>query len=211
VSDDDEKLAWPRWNWRESSWWLTTAGAAGGFAVLLIPSLTTADLRTRIIAATVAVVALPLILLVIIHLIRTASVAVRRAAAFPELTETVQTTSEQLVRARSAVTALAADRPELPRFEIYRVLNHGSTVTIAVTKSRRKLDVGDILVVVDTTDGVVLGDFQVSEIRSDVYRTTALTIDPLWAGSVIQSHQPETLPPPGVVALLKKKDSNDRD
>ena len=87
-----------------------------------------------------------------------------------------------------------------PEFAIRRVLHQGSMISLAIDLSSAALDVGDMLVVVDTVDGLALGEFEVTELGTGIGRARAIEMDALWAGQILASDQHDLAPPLGAVA-----------
>lgn len=149
---------------------------------------------------------MPLAVLSIAYAGRGVKVLMLRISSYNIIVERLVTVSHELGQTKQMVTALVQEQNDLPQFEIERVLRYGEDVYIRLAFSLLALELNDRIAVVDRADGMVLGHFDVTEVKREGYQARSVgTLNPVWSGFLRQTTQVDTPPPPGSVALLIAK------
>jgi len=117
------------------------------------------------------------------------------------LRETLNETDNALRQANQVLAATAAVLEDR-RFEVTRVLNQPDGIFILIRESGA-LQEGDTLALLDETDGVVFGKFEVVRRRGDGYVAQSVGhLDPVWLGSIKAANQADLFPPVRSSAIL---------
>jgi phosphopantothenate synthetase len=129
---------------------------------ILWPELVASTFHVRLLALLATFIGVPVVVLALAYLARAFGVAVLRVLRYTHITERLDATSRELDDTRRMVTTLAREQNELRRFEIDRVLRYGDDTYITLAFALVPLERGDRIAVLDTSDGLVLGQFVVT-------------------------------------------------
>ncbi len=198
------KAGWPKWSWRQSGWWLTGIGLGISIILLLRPEISAASIYIRLSAIVIAFI-FAFLVLALIHAIRVCLVAFSKIRFYDRLCFMYDEKDEELRRAKASILALVQQLNAANRVEIQAVIRHDETVYLVLKRKRgRVLEVGGTLDVLDTQEGIPMGTFEISEIRSkEYYAKNVGYIHPLWLGFIRQEEKTEFFPPPDVIAILR--------
>ena len=201
----------PEFRWRDSGWWLSACGTGVAIVTILVPSLAQYPIIIRIAIAVFSLFVAPVAVIAVMHLGTLVSVSSRRALLYQRLHAEYQATTDKLNAARETILALQDQLGTA--IEIDRVQYYKNEIYIVIRKKRgMKLESGALLAVIDTTDGMVMGRFKITEALQ--HECTAIRdgyVDPLWGSYVGQVGQSEMHAPPHTVALLVTKEDSDND
>jgi hypothetical protein len=153
-----------------------------------------------------AFVVAPLGVLTITYVARALRVVVLRAIAYERLVRQAIETQDELTATKTMLSSAVRGSHQLPTFEITNVLKYGGHVYVNLSLGLDSLNSGDTIALVDTADGMVLGHFEVTDVKQNGYQAkSARPPNPVWLGYLHESNQMELPPPPGAVALLVAK------
>lgn len=201
------KIKWPRWAWRDSGWWLTVFGTVFAVIAYVQPSVSKHSFLIRIGIAFGSFVLSPVLLLTADYILKACFAAVHRLRAYDDLHNVAERQAEQLEKAQEMNLKLSQELTSGRRFEIEKSLFYQDELYILLRKKRgARLEVGDMVGVIDAQDGGIMGVFEVSEVLSAGYRAKASYVDPVWLGFVHQNAAAEMPAPPNTIALLMPKD-----
>lgn len=187
-------LKWPKWRWLRAQW-LGITGTVIGFVAFFVQGPDQPLLIRSLITVAVLVLAI-FILPALVWFWGVATVACKRIRSYSQLHQRARRDSEALGWAMKQVFRLtqevAADRIfELVKSRYYRE----KLYIVLKIKEDPKLSKGDILLVVHADDQILMGQFTVTEERSDGYYAVGTNnIDPVWLGQVRQAGEITTLP-----------------
>lgn len=203
---NETSIPWPKWRWEGSGWWQTIAASILAAAALIAPALMTMPLFARIALLIGAFVVSPFVVLTITYIARALRVVVLRALAYERVVRKTIETQDELTVTKTMLSSAVRGQHQLPTFEITKVLKYGGHIYINLLLGLDSLSFGDRIALVDTADGMVLGDFEVTDVKHGGYQAKS-TRPPnsVWLGYLHESNQMELPPPPGAVALLVAK------
>ncbi len=109
-----------------------------------------------------------------------------RVRFYPSLYTNAQQSVVDVEKFSKSYLALVKKTADEKQFEITKVGHIDGKLYIVVQKRKvPKVNHGDLLIVVHNQDGLIMGEFKVTEIRSrDIYATGISNIDALWSGYV---------------------------
>jgi hypothetical protein len=191
---------WPAWKRRDSAWLFTTLGAVALVVFFAYPSLAQHGWRQRI-GILLMLFAVTFALSILIFAIECGARAVEKALAFDGVFAQIVRIAQERDRARGAVRQYASMGTP---YEVDRVILHDSKYYVALRKKPGPaLPDGTIFVVMDITDGSIMGRFRVTETKKLAYLAIAVgDIDALWAGYIHSKNSVECSPPPNTAAFV---------
>jgi hypothetical protein len=195
MTTKEKKTEWPKWQKWESAWWFTFIGAICGLVLLVFPSLIDAPLWIRLIVV-IGMVLLPLVISSVRYLFQISSVILSRVHNYSNLYTMFEQSSRVILSLMKQLIAIRG-------FEIDRVSNYNHDLYITFKKKKGiTLQQGDLVSVIDTREGIIMGSFQITEIRENEYRAkNSGYIDPVWRGYIYQAGKAESVPPPDTIAI----------
>jgi hypothetical protein len=205
------KADWPRLSIPKLGWWWAGAYAAALTAVGFFYAVFTAQHHPW--RALIAVVILPFIAIASDYIVRCAATAYRRFVQYGQLHDQLRTTdgrltqvNEQLLGTQSLVRYLVVGSP---RIEIELVQQINGRVFLKLKPGRAvKLQKGDIVQVVDFTDGAAMGTFEITEIKPCLAK--ALTdLNPVWSGFIHEAGAESSAPGNSAAILIEKESIED--
>jgi hypothetical protein len=142
--------------------------------------------------------------------IRRTIVFLRRANTYQLALASISTLRAELDRNSQLTNMLLQERQNTRGLKIDHSYYYDSVAYIALNrKSGFSCAVGDILTVVDQTNGKHLGDFEITELRSRLYIARAVgEIDALWKGYIVQTGATHSAPPPDSLAIRFQLDND---
>jgi hypothetical protein len=198
---------WPRIIWR-SEMWLTIIPFILGFIIFFFPQLseTTVPTQIRLIIGIPLLLA-PLLIPFLFWMVRITWVITKRVDLYPQTHSVAKQALFDVEQIRRSYFELTKQFAEDKQFELIKVGYFNSKLVIAVKKRKNpKINQGDILAVVDKEDNLLMGIFEVTELRSEeIYAKGINNIDPLWLGYVIQKGEVNMTPNLAAVLLNQEK------
>jgi hypothetical protein len=136
--------------------------------------------------------------------VRVLLVIFERTTYYPFLYSLYQETSSQSVDLEQQFVSYVLNSTKDYMFEISRVTYQSNQLYISLKKKEAfNLNINDIVIVIDKNDGYFMGQFEITEIRTDVYYAVGTKlIDPLWRSVVREKVEIEMTP--NLVAYCKK-------
>jgi hypothetical protein len=199
---NERSIPWPKWRWEGSGWWQTIAASILAAAALIVPALMTKPLFARTALLIGAFVVVPLVVLTITYIARALRVMVLRALAYESVVRKTIEMQDELTATKTMLSSAVRGQHQLPTFEITKVLKYGGYVYVNLSLGLDSLSSSDRIALVDTADGMVLGDFEVTDVKQSGYQAKSTRPpNPVWLGYLRESSQMELPPPPGAVAL----------
>lgn len=203
---DHISIPWPSWRWEGSGWWQTIAASILAAATLIAPALSTKPLFERLVLLLGAFVVAPLVVLTITYIARVLRVVVLRALAYERVVQQSIEAQHELTATKTMLSSAVRGQHQLPTFEITSILKYGGNIYLNLSLGLDALSSGDQIALVDTTDGMLLGEFEVTNVKQSGYQAKGTRPpNPVWLGYLRESNQMELPPPPGAVALLVAK------
>lgn len=203
-----KKIDLPIWEWPKSGWWLTAASLALGILAVFLKGFTDIKFLYQI-ALAIAIVALsPIAIKLVIHLGRLLATLIRRLIIFGQLLEELRQTTDNLIRTQETISFFRNNLLQTNFVEILRLQYFKQKLYLVVYRNQEKeLEEGNKLVVLDTNDGLIMGYFNVTEVRRDEYIAEVNgSVDPLWMGYLRQTGESEMRVPANLVAILLPKE-----
>lgn len=95
--------------------------------------------------------------------------------------------------------------------EVYKVRYFKERLHLSIVREADKDSTrGDVVRVIDTTDGDIMGVFEVTEVSETSFEAKSTHyVNPLWLGYILQSRAESTLPPDTVAILFPKEGVKD--
>ncbi|MHB8967094.1 MAG: hypothetical protein ACYC57_02385 [Thermoleophilia bacterium] len=210
------ELSWPKIKWRLSIIVTVIALLVSAFS-FVIPNTETGIQLWRII-----VIGLSLSLILFIPLFvwgfQATIIALRRIRNYNELPICMKEKKEMEIAKDAEINKLKKIIYELinihaySEFEIIRASysERNSNYFIELNMSTYdKLKIDDQLLIVDKEDGMVLGKFSISEVRTSTYYAVSMHIDPLWAGELIEKGEISMFPNMKAISVRDKRSIRD--
>lgn len=207
-----EIFDWPRWSVPQGiGQWISAIGylmGVVGFIALFVPTV-----ASFAVLAILLVLFSPLLVASALYMARLTHVAYRRLIQYKLLHGTLKQkdqTMDQLTRrlahTETVLLSIGTALIDSQRIQIERVQLYQGVVYLILDPLLTEVQVGDLVIVIDTTDGVLFGTFEVNSVeRGRCIAREKGNLDPVWAGEIHQAGHPETFPPPYSAAILYKE------
>lgn len=129
--------------------------------------------------------------------------ALNRIQGYPALHQGAIAQHNDMLALKADLYEFALRRQSAPALDIIRAKVRNGHMYISIGKKEQlALDVEDPLVVVDQTDGMMMGMFKVTQIRdAEYYAVDTSGVNPLWKGQVLQAGEVSMFPNMIVVPL----------
>jgi hypothetical protein len=203
------KAEWPRLTWRDSGWWMTAIGATMTAVLVIWPSIVEFGILQRALLVALVFTVVPLLTLLAIYVCKFAVAAAKKACSYDRIYQSLIAAEDRALKAQELVLRLQ-EVADIMSFQISKVQLYDDCLYIIIHRvPRSNLEKGLTLCVIDTRQGGVMGEFELSEIGPSDYtaRCTGF-VDPLWLGYVRQTGKSECSPPPDTVAIVLPKEMN---
>ena len=197
------KINWPIWNWPTSGWAFTVLGSLLGGLLLAFPTVTTLEVRYRIVLLIILAI-LPVVVLACVHALNICSTFFRRGTEYITLLGLIDEYSTELNNSNQIVSGFLAERQEKRSLTIdYCYFYEPNAIVVLHKKRGFSVDVGDILTVVDTDEGRLLGTIEITVVNSNGYTAKIIgDVDALWMGHIRNTGAGHSYPPPTALAFL---------
>ena len=179
-------LEWPKIKW-QSEMWLTFIPFILGFVLFFFPQLTEASASPQLrLIIGIPLISAPFLFPFSIWIWKTIGTVVMRVQYYPSLYIKAQKSVVNVEQFSKSYLALVKKAADEKQFEITKVGHIDGKLYIVVQKRKiPKVNNGDLLIVAHKEDGLIMGDFKVTEIRSrDIYAIGFNNIDALWSGYI---------------------------
>jgi len=194
--DPSAYYPWPRPHWRHE-FWLTAIPFLLAFIVFFLPATASAELPVLLRF----IIGLPLLLAPIIAPLvawwwSVARMAISRIRGYPDLHRGAQQQDTDLLAIKADLYDVALSRQGAMALDLLRArVDDGHLYISIAKKTQAPLAVDDPVVVVDQTDGMIMGMFKVTQIRdADYYAVDTSGVNPLWKGQVFQQGEVSMFP-----------------
>jgi len=188
-------LKWPKLQWQPMMW-LSLIPFALSFVVFFVPILAEERLKSQRILIGVVLLLMPVIVPICTWLWRASRITYQRTINYSLLHDRALWYSEELFHARKDIFAILQSSLGGRLFEITRARYEQGLLYIALNKNKStKLIEGNIVMVVHKFDGMSMGQFEVTEVRTNEYYAVGVrSIDPLWLTRMEQQGEISLIP-----------------
>ena len=209
MTNPPPELKIPRYSWPTSGWWATIVGTLIGGIVFLAPDTIELPILSRVLLF-LAIAILPAAMILIGTWFHRLLVFYRRATNYESAILAFSDIQTELDKNSQLTNLLLQERQSTRAFKIEHAYLYNSVAYIALNKKPGfTADPGDILTVVDQSNGKHLGDFEVTELKPKHYIARALgDIDALWMGYIVQNGASPSAPPPESLAIKFQKNDD---
>lgn len=180
------ELSWPKPQWRVTRY-LTIVSTLLAIVVFVIPGLSGGDLESRRIVIAVIVIVIPVVVFTgIPWLYRAIRVIVKRVSYYSEIRRIHLETRKDFMELQKAMTGYLMNQVGRDELEIQlAAFKNGKIFLLLSRKAEVNIELGDVVEVVDNRDYKSMGQFRITEIRSEVYYAEEVShVDKLWLGYV---------------------------
>lgn len=186
---------WPKFQWRMGLLF-TIASFLLTSILLIFPNLSEGRFSCYRIFLIVFMIVGPFIIISVLPwLFKVVLTITKRVDYYPALLEISKTQQQDLTNMRNAIAELLQNIPKSITFEIKRASFTNGKLYILLRKSDGNMIIGDRVEIIDTEDGMSMGQFKVTEIRMDVYYAEEIGhIDPVWSGYIREKGETEVIP-----------------
>jgi hypothetical protein len=183
--------------------WAELASFVLGFVLLFFPNLA----MERRLAIGIPLALMPISIPALVWLWRVGRIVWLRVQRYPQLHQRARQDNEALAQVKQAVSTLVQGRIGSRAFEIGVAGWVQGKVYITLKKRRgHGLVVGDELMVIHTDDGIPMGWFEVTEVRSSEYYACGVhNVDAVWAGYVQQRGETFIQPHMAAIYVLREE------
>ena len=181
-------LEWPKIKWQAEVWW-TIFPSLLGIILFFFPQLTAnSTLAQYRLIIGVPLALAPLIVPFVLWLLMVCKVVIERANYYSSLQLKADQAIDDVEHLRKSYFDLAKQIADERQFEIISVANVDGKMFILIQKRKTpKVHQGDSMIVVHKEDGLLMGIFQVIEVRSkEIYAQGISNLDAVWSGYVRQ-------------------------
>ena len=189
-------LPWPKVEWKAGIF-LAIIPFLLSFVIFFYPPIATdPNLQSLRFLIGIPLLVSPLLFPLFLWSWRTINVAIMRLRLYPVVYAGGQRSNEQIEQLRREYYALAVVSNSSNIYEISRAAYIQGKLYISIAKKRsRRVSEGETFAVLHKDDGLLMGLFEVKEIReNDVYALGVSNVDPLWLGYIIQRGEAEINP-----------------
>ncbi len=114
-----------------------------------------------------------------------------------------------LLSSRQVILSLLEEVTKGRKFEITKVQLYNNSIYLILSKKKTQtLIIGDEIKVFDTSDGSIMGTFEICENNQTDFRVKVGDyINPVWAGYIHSTGNGESFSPPNTIAILFSRGS----
>lgn len=190
------ELSWPRLHWRATTY-LTTVSVLLAIVLFAFPGLSEGTFDEYRILIAVLIILFPFILFTgIPWLYRAISTIVKRVIYYTEIRRGYLETKKDFTELQKTMVEYLMNQINCHKLEIDLAgFKDGKIYLLLLRKSEVNIKLGDIVEVIDSRDYMPMGQFRITEIRSEVYYAEeANHVDRLWLGYVKERGETKFLP-----------------
>ncbi|TWU61112.1 hypothetical protein V7x_54240 [Crateriforma conspicua] len=202
MDEDAPELEYPKYQWPTSGWWFTIVGTLFGGIVFLAPNAIDMPILSRVLLF-VAVAIAPAAVIFASTFLRRFVTFFRRGKNYEIALSNIAQLRDEISRGTQLTNLLLQERQNTRALQIEHGYYYDNYAYISLHRKKGfAVAVGDVLTVVDQTNGRNLGDFQITELKPKTYVGKATgDIDPLWLGYIVQTGTTPSAPPPDSLAI----------
>jgi len=203
------ELSWPKLHWRATTYFTAVSGL---LTILLFafPGLSEGRFDQYRILIAVLIIIFPFILFTgIPWLYRAIPTIVKRVIYYTEIRRAYLETKRDFTELKKTMVEYLTNQIDCRKLEINLAgFKDGKIYLLLLRKSEVNIEIGDIVEVIDSRDYMPMGQFEITEIRSEVYYAEeASHVDKLWLGYV--KEHGETKFSPNMIACHIPRGGND--
>lgn len=213
MNDQATSYEFPAYSWPTSGWWFTVVGTIAGGVIFLAPAVANWPLFTRL-TLFAAIASLPAASIFFKTYASRLFVFYRRAVAYDSTQEELRNLRDESEKNCNLAAILLQERQNANSLQIENGYIYDAIPFVSLYRKRGfKVEIGDRMTVVDCTNGMHLGDFEITEKNPQKYIAKAIAdIHPLWMGFMVQTGATPSAPPPDSLAIrFKNGDENNDD
>ena len=184
--------------------WLSIISLLLALAIFLIPQINDKDKWIiRIILVTILLLT-PVLIQTVLWIVKISLVIYKKTTSYPSLYRFYQNTHSRLLEVEQQLVFYVSNCMKHYMFEISRTTYQRNQLYVSLKKKETfNLNVDDVIIVIDKNDLYIMGQFKVTEIRTDAYYAVGTKlIDPLWLSFVRENGEVEMTP--SLVAYYEK-------
>jgi hypothetical protein len=202
------ELSWPKPQWRATTY-LTMVSTLLAIVVFVIPGLSGGNFDKRRILIAVVIIVIPFVVFTgIPWLYRAIRIIIKRVSYYPEIQRVYLETKKDFMELQKAMTGYLMNQIACYKLEIQlAAFKDGKIFLILLRKAEVDIKLGDVVEVIDSRDYQLMGQFRITEIRSEVYYAEEVShVDKLWLGYVKIHGETKFLP--NMIALRIPRGEN---
>jgi len=205
----DRELLWPKLHWRVTPYF-TVASVLIAIILFAFPGLSEGRFDQYRIFIAVLIILFPFVFITgIPWLYRAVLTIAQRVIYYVEVRRVYLKTEKDYTEIQKTMVEYLVNQIECNEFEITLTgSKDGKIYILLLRKSEVNIKIGDIVEVIDKRDYMTMGQFEITEIRSEVYYAEGVShVDKVWFGYV--KERGETKFSPDMTALYIPRGGND--
>jgi hypothetical protein len=180
------ELSWPKLQWR-ATLYFTIVSVLLAIVLFVAPWLSEGRFDKNRILIAVIIIVIPFVVFTgIPWLYKAIRTIVKRVIYYPEIQRVYLDTKKDFMELHKAMTGYLMNEIGCHKLEIQlAAFKDGKIFLILLRKAEVDIKLGDVVEVIDSRDYQSMGQFRITEIRSEVYYAEeARHVDKLWLGYV---------------------------
>ncbi len=197
----DRELLWPKLHWRATPYF-TAVSVLIAIILFAFPGLSEGRFDQYRILIAILIILLPFILFTgIPWLYRAIPTIIKRVVYYTEIRRVYLETKKDYTELQKTMVEYLMNQIDCHKLEINLAgFKGGKLYLLLLRKPEVYIELGDIVEVIDSSDYMPMGQFKITEMRSEVYYAEeASHVDKLWLGYV--KEHGETKFSPNITAL----------
>lgn len=202
------ELLWPKPQWRATTY-LTMVSVLLAIVLFVIPGLSEGSFDRHRILIVVIIIVIPFVVFTgIPWLYKAIRTIVKRVTYYPEIQRVYLETKKDFMELHKAMTGYLISQIDCHKLDIQlAAFKDGKIYLILLRKAEVDIKLGDVVEVIDSRDYQSMGQFRITEIRSEVYYAEGVShVDKLWLGYVKIHGETKFLP--NMIALRIPRGEN---
>jgi len=203
------EFSWPKLHWRATPYF-TAVSVLIAIILFAFPELSEGRFDQYRILIAILIILLPFILFTgIPWLYRAIPTIIKRVVYYTEMRRVYLETKKDFTELQKTMVEYLMNQIDCHKLEINLAgFKDGKIYLLLLRKSEINIALGDMLEVIDSRDYMPMGQFKITEIRSEVYYAEeASHVDKLWLGYI--KERGETKFSPNMTALHIPQGGND--
>ena len=200
--DDLKDFDWPMWKIRWFNW-ISIISLLFALTIFLMPQMNDENKSNYRVILVLSLLVGPVLMQTFLWIAKVFLVIYKRIIIFPCLYSSYQNTQCRLLEVEQHFAHYALNNTT-HMLEIVMISYHDKQLYLSLKKnSTLNLNKNDMITVIDKNDFYCMGQFKVTEIRTDVYYAVGTKlIDPVWLSFVMRKEEVEMTP--NLVACCEK-------
>jgi hypothetical protein len=199
-----EELKYPQFQWKLGTW-ITVVSSLATVIVFVHPGITAGNVDPRrwLLFASIAVA--PFLLLSCLPwLFKAYLVSNKRISYYSQLFGVWKFQTKTITEMRTTIANLLRSGMDVQSFEIEKASFEKEHLYVILRKNlKHELNIGELIQVLDRADNKWMGQFEITEIRHEVYFARGINdVDPVWSGYVRERHEIGVVPDMIAVRLV---------